>query len=84
LSSGSGSSGRWGSARRRSRAGQIDLLQALTEVEVVALRRQAAIDAQAPMAISTLQLRRNSRSTWMFSALQMPPSIRPMSQGRSA
>src|SRR3989338_5051528 len=37
--------------------------------------------AQEPIAISILQFLRNSYSTCTFSALQMPPSIRPMSQG---
>src|SRR5450759_480306 len=37
--------------------------------------------AQAPTAMSILQLARNSRSTCTFSALHSPPSIKPMSHG---
>src|SRR5512139_312122 len=39
------------------------------------------VTAQAPIATRILQLARNSRSTCTFSALQMPPSMMPMSQG---
>src|SRR5271169_2718195 len=39
------------------------------------------VTAQAPMAMRILQFFLNSRSTSTFSALQMPPSIRPMSHG---
>src|SRR5512139_3434542 len=37
--------------------------------------------AHAPIAMRILQFARNSRSTWTFSALQMPPSTMPMSHG---
>src|SRR5512143_2817540 len=37
--------------------------------------------AHAPTATKIRQLRRNSRSTWTFSALHTPPSTRPTSQG---
>src|SRR5512139_2673257 len=39
------------------------------------------VTAHAPMATRILQLARNSRSTCTFSALHMPPSTMPMSQG---
>src|SRR5574340_48740 len=37
--------------------------------------------AQAPIATRTLQVLRNSRNTWTFSALHTPPSTMPTSHG---
>lgn len=56
----------------------IDLLQDVSDRQMVALRRQATIDRAAHQGQSgMLQLARNSRSTCTFSALHTPPSIRP-------
>ena len=84
LSSSSGSSGSFG-IMRRCRVGWRDRPRSgFADVEVVALRRQAAVDRAGADGDQHLALARNSRSTCTFSALQTPPSISRCRRGRNA
>jgi hypothetical protein len=62
-------------------AGQVDRLQAVADVEVVALRRQPAVDRARADRDQDLAVARNSRSLCTFSALHSPPSMSPRSHG---
>jgi hypothetical protein len=85
LFSGSGSSGSLGTAmpwRQTPGRSGTPLRRMSAQVQVVALRRQAAVDGAGADGDQDLAVGlRNSRSTCTFSALHRPPSMRPMSQG---
>ena len=56
-------------ASQPARPAAVDVKQDLSDVQVVALRRQSAIDGAGPTATRTLQCARNSRSTCIVLAV---------------